>query len=185
MGNLIISDLYLIQIYKRHQRITSTIPMATLNHHITSFDLLDSLIIESIKTIRLNKKRPDESAIFSYLKKEQLNIFVEKTDIDNKLAMLLDKGEILNKPFQGKNSYFVKTIEEVKNSTGIEEETPNNRQNFSITLNDSQNVSPSLEQLESFIDTTFKSISTMCTAPLLKSNTSSPTVKTESLESSK
>ena len=72
--------------------------MENLSHNINSFELLDSLIIESIQAIRSkNKKRPDELTIFNYIIRKPLNMIIEKSDINNRIAMLLNKRIIRNR----------------------------------------------------------------------------------------
>ena len=47
--------------------------MENLSHNINSFELLDSLIIESIQAIRSkHKKRPDELTIFNHIIRKPL-----------------------------------------------------------------------------------------------------------------
>ena len=122
--------------------------MTAYNQNRSSLSTLDSLIMQSIPVIRASKKRPDESSIFNYLRKEPRKVIIEKTDIDNRVNMLLAKNKVINKPFNGKNSYFIKTIEEIINSTEIEDET----------INDIPNSSSNISQIESFIDHTFMNL---------------------------
>ena len=122
--------------------------MAAFNQNRSSLSTLDSLIMQSIPVIRASKKRPDESSIFNYLRKEPRKVIIEKTDIDNRVNMLLAKNKVINKPFNGKNSYFIKPMEEIIKSTEIENET----------INDIPNSSSNISQIESFIDHTFMNL---------------------------
>ena len=169
--------------------------MENLSHNINSFELLDSLIIESIQAIRSkHKKRPDELTIFNYIIRKPLNMIIEKSDINNRIAMLLNKGKIRNKTFQGKNSYYIKTIEEVINPTEMEEDSPINNQNIPLNIeqsglfiendteNDSPNTSVTIGKLESFIDKSFQNISPLHQDPLRKFNRRTATIKTNSFD---
>ena len=69
-------------------------------------EVIDSNIIDAIKTIRAgNKKRPDENTIVDYLYKSYPDSNV--TTIRRRITYLENKNEILNNPHNGKNSYYL------------------------------------------------------------------------------
>ena len=69
-------------------------------------EVIDSNIIDAIKTIRYrNKKRPDENTIADYLCKSYPDCNV--TTIRQRITYLENKNKILNKPHNGKNSYYL------------------------------------------------------------------------------
>ena len=69
-------------------------------------EVIDSNIIDAIKTTRYrNKKRPDENTIADYLCKSYPDCNV--TTIRQRITYLENKNKILNKPHNGKNSYYL------------------------------------------------------------------------------
>ena len=67
-------------------------------------DTLDTLIIESIKIIRYNKKKhPDEHTIHDILRKEKNLIEVGLADINDRIS-LPNQGKLKNQPLNGQNS---------------------------------------------------------------------------------
>ena len=70
------------------------ITMETLEETITNYDL-DDLILNAIKSIRNNKKRPDCSSIYDNLSKSLSNSDISKELISSKLNYLTKKIIIL------------------------------------------------------------------------------------------
>ena len=69
-------------------------------------EVIDSNIIDAIKTIRYrNKKRPDENTIAYYLCKSYPDCNV--TTIRQRITYLENKNKILNKPHNDRNSYYL------------------------------------------------------------------------------
>ena len=69
-------------------------------------EVIDSNIIDAIKTIRYrNKKRPDENTIADYLCKSYPDCNV--TTILQRINYLENKNEVLNKPHNGRNSGYL------------------------------------------------------------------------------
>ena len=66
------------------------ITMETLEETITNYDL-DDLILNAIKSIRNNKKRPDCSSIYDNLSKSLSNSDISKELISSKLNYLTKK----------------------------------------------------------------------------------------------
>ena len=82
--------------------------MANATTNDLTMDTLDALIIESIKTIRYNKKkRPNDHTIHDILRKERNLIEVGLADINDRLAFRINEGKLKNQPSNGKNSYFI------------------------------------------------------------------------------
>ena len=69
-------------------------------------EVIDSNIIDAIKTIRYrNKKRSEENTIADYLCKSYPDCNV--TTIRQRITYLENKNKILNKPHNGKNYYYL------------------------------------------------------------------------------
>ena len=74
--------------------------------NVDAVEVIDSNIIDAIKTIRYhNKKRPDENTIADYLCKSYPDR--NATTIRQRITYLKNKNKILNKPHNGKNSYYL------------------------------------------------------------------------------
>ena len=74
--------------------------------NVDAVEVIDSNIIDAIKTIRYhNKKRPDENIIADYLCKSYPDR--NATTIRQRITYLKNKNKILNKPHNGKNSYYL------------------------------------------------------------------------------
>ena len=74
--------------------------------NVDAVEVIDSNIIDAIKTIRYrNKKRPDENTIADYLCKSYPDCNV--TTIRQRITYLENKNKILNKPNNRKNSYYL------------------------------------------------------------------------------
>ena len=74
--------------------------------NVDAVEVIDSNIIDAIKTIRYrNKKRPDKNTIADYLCKSYPDCNV--TTIRQRITYLENKNKILNKPHNGKNSYYL------------------------------------------------------------------------------
>ena len=71
--------------------------------NVDAVEVIDSNIIDAIKTIRYrNKKRPDKNTIADYLCKSYPDYNV--TTIRQRITYLENKNKILHKPHIGKNS---------------------------------------------------------------------------------
>ena len=96
-----INKLISIVILKEHSP-----DMENAIEHVDDVEVIDSNIIDAIKTIRYrNKKRPDENTIVDYLCKSYPDCNV--TTIRQRITYLENKNKILNKPDNGKNSYYL------------------------------------------------------------------------------
>ena len=74
--------------------------------NVDAVEAIDSNIIDAIKTIRYcNKKRPDENTIVDYLRKSYPDCNV--TTVRQRITCLENKNKISNKPYNGKNSYYL------------------------------------------------------------------------------
>ena len=74
--------------------------------NVDAVEVIDSNIIDAIKRISYrNEKRPDESTIVEYLGKSYPDCNV--TTIRQRITYLENKNRILNKPHNGKNSYYL------------------------------------------------------------------------------
>lgn len=78
---------------------------------------LDEIIINSIETLRNNKKQPNEEAIRNVIKKELTEVTSEQ--LKERLNLLLQEEKILNKPHGGNNSYYI-----IKNDNNVCPDTP-------------------------------------------------------------
>ena len=81
--------------------------METIEQEIAG-KYLDNLILNTINTIRKNRKRPDTSSIQEYLHKKLNNSDVTAEIIESRLSFLTKKNKIENKLTNGKSSYFIK-----------------------------------------------------------------------------
>ena len=73
--------------------------------NVDAVEVIDSNIIDAIKSIRYrNKKRPDENTIADYLRKSYQDC--NATTICQRITYLENKNKILNKPHNGRNSYY-------------------------------------------------------------------------------
>ena len=77
--------------------------METIEQEIAD-EYLGNLILNTINTIRKNRKRP----IHEYLHKKLNNSDVTAKIIESRLSFLTKKNRIENKLTNGKNSYFIK-----------------------------------------------------------------------------
>ena len=81
--------------------------METIEQEIAD-EYLDDLILNTINTIRKNRKRPDTSSIQEYLHNKLNNSNVTAEIIESRLSFLTKKNKIENKLTNGKSSYFIK-----------------------------------------------------------------------------
>ena len=80
--------------------------MENLLENVNAVEVIDSNIIDIIKIIRYhNKKRPDENFIVDYLCKSYPDCNV--TTNRQRITYLENKNGVLNKPQNGKNSYYL------------------------------------------------------------------------------
>ena len=83
------------------------ITIETIEQEIAE-EYLDNLILNTINTIRKNRKRPDTSYIHEYLQKKLNNTDVAAEIIESRLSFLTKKNRIENKLTNGKIPYFIK-----------------------------------------------------------------------------
>ena len=100
--------------------------METFEEIITNNDL-DDLILNAIKSIRNNKKRPDCSSIYDYLSKSLSNSDIRKELISSRINYLTENNKLRNKQTNGKDSYFI------INETACPNEESQNKSNISIS----------------------------------------------------
>ena len=72
---------------------TNCITMETIEQEIAD-EYLDNLILNTINTIRKNRKRPDTSSIHEYLQKKLNNSDVTAEIIESRLSFLTKKIEL-------------------------------------------------------------------------------------------
>ena len=102
---------------------------------------IEKYIISAINSIKSKKQRADESSISEYiLKKFEAN--VSKSDIVERIEILLKKKTIINKQFNGKTSYKINEKE-----TSYHETTNDSNNNTDNTSD--ANVNNNLEFLNS------------------------------------
>ena len=85
---------------------TNCIAMETLEEAITN-DALDDLLLNAIKSLRNDKKRPDCYSIYDFLSKSLSNSDITKQLISSRLTYLTKNNKLKNKQTNGKNSYFI------------------------------------------------------------------------------
>ena len=78
----------------------------TIDEAIVNEDL-ENLVLNSIKSIRNNKNRPNCSIIYDYLSKLLPNSEINKKNISTQLEYLTNNNTLKNKLNSGKDSYFV------------------------------------------------------------------------------
>ena len=124
--NLSIELLNLCRDCQKIDEDTNCITMETLEETITNNDL-DDLILNAIKSIRNNKKRPDCSSIYNYLSKSLSNSDITKELISSRINYLTENIKLRNKQTNGKDSYFI------INETAFPNEESQNKSNVSIS----------------------------------------------------
>ena len=124
--NLSIELLNLCRDCQKIDEDTNCITMETLEETITNNDL-DDLILNAIKSIRNNKKRPDCSSIYNYLSKSLSNSDITKELISSRINYLTENIKLRNKQTTGKDSYFI------INETAFPNEESQNKSNVSIS----------------------------------------------------
>ena len=70
-------------------------------------EYLDNLMLNTINTIRKNRKRPDTSSIQEYLHKKLNSSDITAEMIESRLLFLTKKNKVENKLTNGKSSYFI------------------------------------------------------------------------------
>ena len=86
---------------------TNCVTMEAIEQEIAD-EYLDNLILNTINTIKKNRKRPDTSSIHEYLQKKLNNSDVTAEIIESRLSFLTKKNRIENKLTNGKSPYFAK-----------------------------------------------------------------------------
>ena len=81
--------------------------METIKQEIAD-KYLDNLMLNTINTIRKNRKRSDPSSIQGYLHKKLNNSDVTAEIIETRLSFLIKKNKIEKKLTNGKSSSFIK-----------------------------------------------------------------------------
>ena len=74
---------------------------------LKAVNVLDDIIINTINTIRKNKKRPDETSFYEFLNKNFENANLIKITLNDRLTSMSNNNRITNKLTNGKNSYFI------------------------------------------------------------------------------
>ena len=113
--------------------------------NVDSVEVVDSNIIQYIikKTIRYrNKKRPDENTIADYLCKSYPDCNV--TTIRQRITYLENKNKILNKPHNGRNSYYLINDSAIIPDYSASSDDPQSIQLFDL---ETPRVSPIKEQV--------------------------------------
>ena len=87
---------------------TSCTTMETIQRKVTD-EYFDNLILNTINTIRKNRKRPDRSSIHEDLRKELNNSDVTAEIADIRLSFITKKNRIKNKLTNGKVLILLKT----------------------------------------------------------------------------
>ena len=124
--NLSIELLNLCRDCQKIDEDTNCITMETLEETITNNDL-DDLILNAIKSICNNKKRPDCSSIYDYSSKSLSNSDITKELISSRINYLTENNKLRNKQTNGKDSYFI------INETAFPNEESQNKSNISIS----------------------------------------------------
>ena len=133
--------------------------------NVDAVEVIDSNIIDAIKTIRYrNKKRPDENTIADYLCKSYPDCNV--TTIRQRITYLENKNKILNKPNNRKNSYYL-----IDDSAIIPDDSasPNDPQLIPLFDLETPRVSPIKEQVTLIQDLNEKLLSLSTEINALKS----------------
>ena len=71
---------------------------------------LDDAIINAIESLRSIKKRPDETAIYNYIKKQNTNNYIIKNDVTNRIVTLIVTNKLSNNKTNAKNSLYVNSV---------------------------------------------------------------------------
>ena len=114
--------------------------------NVDAVEVIDSNIIDVIKTIRYrNKKRPDEKTVADHLCKSCPDCNI--TTIRQRITYLKNKSKILNKPRNGKNSYYL-----IHNSAIIPDDSASPYDPQSIPLFDLETPSVNLYKQTGYSD---------------------------------
>ena len=100
LGNLSIELLNLCRDCQKIDEDTNCITMETLEETISNNDL-DDLILNAIKSILNNKKRPDSSSIYDYLSKSLSNSDITKELISSRINYRTENNKLRNKQTNG------------------------------------------------------------------------------------
>ena len=92
------------------------ITMETIENKISN-DELDNSVLNTIATIRKNKKRPDSSSIFDYLSKSSSNPNITEEILATRLVYLTENNKLKNKPANGKDSFYIVDDISVENNS--------------------------------------------------------------------
>ena len=133
--------------------------------NVDAVEVIDSNIIDAIKAIKYrNKKRPDENSIADYLCKSYPDCNV--TTIRQRIIYLENEKKILNKPHNGKNSYYL-----IDDSAIMPDDSASPDDPLSIPLFDLEtpSVSPIKEQVTLIQDLNEKLLSLSTDINALKS----------------
>ena len=133
--------------------------------NVDAVEVIDSNIIDAIKTIRYrNKKRPDENTIADYLCKSYPDCNV--TTIRQRITYLENKNKILNKPHIGRNSNYL-----IDDSAIIPDDSasPDDPQSIPLFDLETPRVSPIKEQVTLIQDLNEKLLSLSTEINALKS----------------
>ena len=92
------------------------ITMETIKNKISN-DELDNLVLNTIATIRKNKKRPDSSSIFDYLSKSLSDPNITEEILATRLVYLTENNKLKNKLANGKDSFYIVDEISVENNS--------------------------------------------------------------------
>ena len=88
-------------------------------NRIVTMKQLDSHIFNAITKLQNNQRELNENSIFNYILKTVESLTTEQ--LEDQLRDLIESNKLENKPYSGRNSYFIVENEE---STFPKEETP-------------------------------------------------------------
>ena len=131
--------------------------LITIDESIDISDItetLDEIIMNVIKTLRKNHKRPDECSIYDLIAKSLGNIKLTKDHIEERLRIMILSGTLENKEHNGKNSFFIKEKINLEDSvTSIKGESQIHENHKSSILEDQENQNDTLNEEIKRLDT--------------------------------
>ena len=93
---------------------------------IVTLECMNSIIINAINSIRTKKMRPDEDSIFEFILKNTGNTDITKAYIEDRVKDMTFHGLLYNKPFNGRNSFYISQLNKhMKSDSNIDESKSN------------------------------------------------------------
>ena len=100
-----------------------------------SIESINNIIFDSIRHIRLNKRRPDIPTIIEYVYRNDENKNINQSTLTDRIFHLTNANLLENKRSNNKDSYFISDdLKNYKNLSDIQDQiyTPHDDQSYDI-----------------------------------------------------